>query len=460
MNPNQFSIVEAGPTQNVNVTLSGAGFTDTVMVDSIKIESNDGSVGEVYTSVKWVRIHFVVSDSFYYATWDTVTQGDFKVVVSNVGNSGHQTDGYQFNYKNHDYVFDCTPVFVTPDFYGVGPAGFTYLNDHHDFIAGPKFPVKTYPNLGVTVVYDLFGLHPYRLPFPYHEYWPWLTHESKTIIYHDGGRVYIQFKCSWQTGPRTDLSYWFPVWWPWLPGQEPEPPTGKPSEGYFGIAADFDVPGDASSRNLGGYVDSLNLIYQYCDSAGFTNYYGGFMFLGSRLLKEKDPDSVLYNYTTPLGAHVLNNATQLYPFRGYNTDSLLKYMPTSGWSVEQDSAQDMNILMSFLPGLTQLTYPDRYELEYEFAILLTDQGLNDLVNMANLKRKFMAGNANRDNKVSVSDVVYLINYLFKGGPEPLIAYSDANGDKKISVSDVVYLINYLFKGGSAPILIWSQEEPF
>jgi hypothetical protein len=68
---------------------------------------------------------------------------------------------------------------------------------------------------------------------------------------------------------------------------------------------------------------------------------------------------------------------------------------------------------------------------------------------------YVCGDANADTKVTVSDVVYLVNYLFKGGPAPkcvpLAPCADANGDGKITVSDVVYLINYLFKGGPAPV---------
>jgi hypothetical protein len=66
--------------------------------------------------------------------------------------------------------------------------------------------------------------------------------------------------------------------------------------------------------------------------------------------------------------------------------------------------------------------------------------------------QFLRGDADKDDKVSVSDVVYLINYLFKGGPAPIPApiVGDANCDSKVSVSDVVYLINYLFKGGPPP----------
>ena len=61
---------------------------------------------------------------------------------------------------------------------------------------------------------------------------------------------------------------------------------------------------------------------------------------------------------------------------------------------------------------------------------------------------FVHGDDNCDGKISVSDVVYEINYLFKGGPPPCpYEAGDVNCDLKKSVSDVVYLINYLFKGG-------------
>ena len=62
------------------------------------------------------------------------------------------------------------------------------------------------------------------------------------------------------------------------------------------------------------------------------------------------------------------------------------------------------------------------------------------------------GDANADGKITVSDVVYLVNYLFKGGPVPKPFESgEANCDGKVTVSDVVYLVNYLFKGGPVPI---------
>lgn len=58
---------------------------------------------------------------------------------------------------------------------------------------------------------------------------------------------------------------------------------------------------------------------------------------------------------------------------------------------------------------------------------------------------------NADGQVSVSDVVYLISYLFKGGPAPNpIQCADMNCDDWVLASDVIFLINYLFKGMTLP----------
>lgn len=61
------------------------------------------------------------------------------------------------------------------------------------------------------------------------------------------------------------------------------------------------------------------------------------------------------------------------------------------------------------------------------------------------------GDVNCDNQRTVSDIIYLINYFFKGGPPPsFIETGDVNCDGKVTISDVVYLVNYLFKGGPPP----------
>jgi hypothetical protein len=64
---------------------------------------------------------------------------------------------------------------------------------------------------------------------------------------------------------------------------------------------------------------------------------------------------------------------------------------------------------------------------------------------------YRCGDANSDKVVDISDVVFLIAYIFAGGraPTPLLS-GDANCDKAVDISDVVYLIAYIFSGGKAP----------
>jgi hypothetical protein len=64
---------------------------------------------------------------------------------------------------------------------------------------------------------------------------------------------------------------------------------------------------------------------------------------------------------------------------------------------------------------------------------------------------YKCGDPNHDGSVDISDVVYLIAYIFSGGsaPSPLLS-GDANCDKSVDISDVVYLIAYIFSGGAKP----------
>ena len=65
----------------------------------------------------------------------------------------------------------------------------------------------------------------------------------------------------------------------------------------------------------------------------------------------------------------------------------------------------------------------------------------------------MPGDANTDGTIDTLDIVYLINFLYSGGPAPNpLANGDPNGDCEINVGDIVYLTNFLYSGGPAPVL--------
>ncbi len=65
---------------------------------------------------------------------------------------------------------------------------------------------------------------------------------------------------------------------------------------------------------------------------------------------------------------------------------------------------------------------------------------------------YLPGDATGERKVDVSDVVFLVNHVFRGGPIPAIPVAgDVNGNCVIDVTDVFYEANYVFKGGAAPL---------
>jgi hypothetical protein len=66
----------------------------------------------------------------------------------------------------------------------------------------------------------------------------------------------------------------------------------------------------------------------------------------------------------------------------------------------------------------------------------------------------MRGNVNGDtlDQTDVSDLTYLVEYLFLGGLEPpCFEEADVNGDGSNDVADLTYLVDYLFLGGNPPV---------
>lgn len=64
---------------------------------------------------------------------------------------------------------------------------------------------------------------------------------------------------------------------------------------------------------------------------------------------------------------------------------------------------------------------------------------------------YTCGNANGDGAINTGDAVYIVSYIFRGGPAPVPVFAgDANCDGKVTVGDAVYIVSYIFRGGPAP----------
>lgn len=63
----------------------------------------------------------------------------------------------------------------------------------------------------------------------------------------------------------------------------------------------------------------------------------------------------------------------------------------------------------------------------------------------------LCGDVNNSGDVDVDDIVYLINYIFGGGPPSVVMHTaDTNCQDGIDVDDAIYLVNYAFLGGPTP----------
>jgi len=64
---------------------------------------------------------------------------------------------------------------------------------------------------------------------------------------------------------------------------------------------------------------------------------------------------------------------------------------------------------------------------------------------------FLRGDCNRDGVIDLGDVLYIVSYLYKGGPAPDPLWTgDCNCDEAIDLGDLLHLVAYLYKGGPAP----------
>lgn len=65
--------------------------------------------------------------------------------------------------------------------------------------------------------------------------------------------------------------------------------------------------------------------------------------------------------------------------------------------------------------------------------------------------QFQCGDADGSGQVDVSDVVYMVAYVFGAGQPPLdVSGGDVDCSGQFDLSDAVYLVAFVFGGGTAP----------
>jgi hypothetical protein len=65
----------------------------------------------------------------------------------------------------------------------------------------------------------------------------------------------------------------------------------------------------------------------------------------------------------------------------------------------------------------------------------------------------LKGDVNNNGAINAADIIYLVGFVFKGGPAPLCSPTggDVNCSGTTNAADIIYLVGYVFKGGPAPL---------
>jgi hypothetical protein len=244
-------------------------------------------------------------------------------------------------------------------------------------------------------------------------------------------------------------------------------PVKGASEVYLGFVLDWDIPADEAVDNGSGYDEIRQTMWQF--GAEYDTIPGeedNYDACGGMPISETDrlggiavyQGGVLNAWTDENAPYQLGSGYDR-EFLFSQTSTLAGYNPYTG-----DSLIDLHTGMTF--EMVDMTAKASYT--YVVGLITTNAGEADYLQQVDDARTWgleqeiivdfvcdcMPGDANNDGQVNVGDAVYVIGYVFKGGPAPTPYAScsgDANGDCQCNVGDAVYIIGYVFKGGPPPV---------
>jgi hypothetical protein len=73
---------------------------------------------------------------------------------------------------------------------------------------------------------------------------------------------------------------------------------------------------------------------------------------------------------------------------------------------------------------------------------------------------FHRGDPNDDGTINITDGIYVLNFLFLGGPAPTCREAaNPNDDDTVNITDGIYLLNFLFLGGPPPAAPGGMSSP-
>ncbi len=298
-----------------------------------------------------------------------------------------------------------------------------------------------------------------------HPEWWWIDIHEQIILFYDRPG----YSCpDWKK--EQIIKY---VWIDWSP-----PPSWWPDsvayvgheDIYLGVFADIDAPFDDGCQgcNTAGYDYGPEILWHhgwYNDTLpdGHPQYEEH--YLGLALT---DRAGVV---VSPRGCQSVLNEDYLRPQGGWgwNSGELYQLAATEGVNIHwPDSVADRTVVLT-AAAVPAGNHPGALDAEFILIEASTQNGLWDLQTHIDDTRNILiprldqlglfsrafpvCGDCTLDGKVLVNDAVFILGYLFGGGPPPPwpLTRGDPTGDGLVLINDAVYIITYLFGGGPRPV---------
>ena len=233
----------------------------------------------------------------------------------------------------------------------------------------------------------------------------------------------------------------------------------------IGDAIDWDVPSDPGGGNVGSFDFSRNLIWlQGVEYDGYGCQPNDSRFAGLALLSMAVNNSCALDFDISLyNAFTGDNGTWVYPTSGFVNSELWDNMHLGGYTTSP-TAGDQHMHMTYVSGYDLGAMDTLYI--YSVLVTVMNGSASDVSYSVDKARLWLTGHVlnecsccappirgdvNGDATENVSDLTYLVAYLFQSGPEPpCVDEGDVDASTAINVSDLTYLVAFLFTGGNPP----------
>jgi len=371
--------------------------------------------------------------------WDTIPTTCLRLTIANNGNFGNEgTYAVAMDYvaagdcdpSAYIYLYDGSPVLSY--LRGIDTAAYFSV------YGGNRFRPTDTPNVTVPV----FSTAEYSM------------FESGTMVPYDDSSLAVE-KAWW--APTTPDSCTFLIQRLRVYSYDGNPHSGI-SLGEF---IDWDVPSDVSAANTGDKDESRHAIYQQGVESNGTGCqsndqrFGAMAMLATSINTSCMPDTT----SQPYGARVISNAVYVFPNSGLVDAEVYQLMHSPGYLINAGTED----LSSFMTYVSDVSIDPADTLNIYTVLTTVRQGTAASVqgNIDKARAWLMAhvipecpytlGDVNDDGFITASDVIFLVNYVFKGGPPPVPeASGDVTCDGVITSADIIFLVVHIFKGGPAP----------